>query len=64
MTAGGQDMDEFIADMESNEGAMGDVLGDQFGEEMAELMDLLKSMMMEPAKQYLDKCGIELSESP
>ncbi len=64
MTAGGLDMDEFIADMESNEGAMGDVLGDQFGEEMAGLMDLMKSMMMEPAKQYLDKCGIELSESP
>ena len=28
MTAGGQDMDEFIADMESNEGAMGDVRAD------------------------------------
>jgi hypothetical protein len=52
--------EEMLADEGGGEGALDDVLGEQGGE----LLGLMQDLLLAPAQEWLDRCGIEVQAKP
>lgn len=60
MTSDGLSPEEYFEEMDFSQMPIGeDEFGDMFGEEFAELFATLEALYMEPAVDWLDRCGVE-----
>lgn len=52
--------EEMLAEEGGGEGALDDVLGEEGGE----LLQLMQDLLLAPAQEWLDRCGVEVQEKP